>query len=356
MTSIALRETRFSPLTQIVRRRLLPVPGEVLVHVGDWVQAHDPIARACVAGEMHVVDMARSLRVDVSSVPRHVCVQEGQAVFKEEVLAHRKRFFRRRREVTAPCTGTVQRVDDGYVFLSEFQQTLTLDAYIPGEVIDEYPHRGIAVSVPGSLVRGIWGSGGERRGILATMVSSPDELLTWERVGLRYRGTILVGGVLEDPRVLLRARQFRLCGLIVGSILPSLRAMCERLPLSVVVTEGVGRIPMAEPIFDLLRSYHGQPAVIAGSSRHTNSGPEVVVPQPGRLAPDAQALTMVRAISVGTRVRLTRTPYLGIIADVIAVPDMPLETPIGSHADGVEVRLPDGRRLFVPLVNLEPLS
>lgn len=351
--SIAPHEIRFSPLTQIVRRRLLPAPGEVLVHVGDRVQAGDVVARASVEGQLYAIDLAHSLGIGVRAASRHVRISEGQSVTTDTILASARRFWIRKREVRAPFQGLVRGIHDGRVFLRQDAQTISLRAYVPGEIIERYPHRGVSVRAVGSLVRGIWGSGGERQGTIVTMVAEPGDLLTWEQVGIRYRGTILVGGVLQDPRVLYRARQFRLYGLIVGSMLPSLQPICRQLPLPVVVTEGMGHIPMAEPLFDLLRSHHGRLAIISGSM-DSSSGPEVIVPQP----PGTQvtALTVACPVEVGTWVRLTRAPYLGIIGQVLSVSATPQKTAIGTQAEGAEVRLPNGQTMFVPYVNMESLG
>jgi hypothetical protein len=355
MTSTALRESRLLQVTEIVRRRLLPGSGDVLVSVGDRVQPDDIVAQASVDGQLGVIDLARELGTGVRQALRFLRVSPGQEIEPEELIASRKGFWRQRQEIRAPFAGVVQTVEDGYVFLRQHSQRFDLSAYIPGQVIEQYPHRGVAIGVNGSVVRGIWGSGGEHQGMLATMVAGPDQVLTWERVGLRYRGTILVGGILEDARVLLRARQFRIVGIVTGGILPGLRPLCERLRFPVLVTKGMGRIPMAEPVFELLRSYHGRSAVMAGSPQLSASGPELVIPLPGPSS-DAQALMVVRPIERGMRVRLTRAPYLGVVAEVVGLPTMPQQTSIGSFAEGALVRLPEGRRIFVPLVNLEPLG
>lgn len=355
MTSTALRESRLLQVTEIVRQRLLPGSGEVLVSVGDRVQPDDIVARAAVDGQLGVIDLAHELGTSVSHVSRFLRVTPGQEVEAEEIIASRKMLLRQQQQIRAPFAGIIQRIEDGYVFLRQHRQTLELSAYIPGQVIEQYPHRGVAIGVTGSVVRGIWASGGEYQGMLATMVASPEQVLTWERVGLRYRGTILVGGILEDPRVLLRARQFRIVGIVTGGMLPGLCRLCERLRFPVLVTEGMGRIPMAEPVFELLRSYHGRSAVMAGSPRHSASGPELIVPIPARPS-DAHELMVVRPIEKGMRVRITRAPYMGVVAEVVGLPTALQQTSIGSFAEGALVRLPEGRRLFVPLVNLEPLG
>ncbi len=347
-------ETRFSPLVQIVRRRLLPVPGEVLVRVGDRVQPDDVVARANVEGPLRVIDAAQALGVSAQEAMRSMRVAVGQAVGSGDVLASARPTMFRRVQVKAPCAGTIQGLTDGLIFLRQPPQELRLSAYMPGEVTEVYPHRGVAIRGVAALVRGVWGSGRETRGLLAAMVGASGDVLTWDRVGLRYRGTILIGGILEDPQVLLRASRFRIAGLIVGSMLPGLRPLCAQLGLPVIVTEGMGRIPMAEPIFQLLRSHHGRRAVLCGAAPDAGNGPEVIVP----LAEDTPSMALIvsRPIEVGARVRITRPPYLGAVGQVVAIPTGAQETTIGTRADGAEVRLADGRRVFVPGVNMELLG
>jgi len=354
MTLTSPHEARFSPLTEIVRRRLLPVPGQVVVHNGDRVQADDIVAQATIEGQLHTVDLANALNVSVRTASRHAHVSVGQKVTPETILASISTLGIGKRQIKSPFEGVVKDISEGYIFIRQEPQAVSLRAYVPGRIVECYPHRGVAIRATGALIHGIWGSGGERQGVLVTMVSRPTEALTWKQVGLRYRGTILVGGVLEDPRVLFRAKQFHIHGIIVGSMLPHLRPLCEKLSLPVVVTEGMGRIHMASPILELLRSHHGRLAVISGAQGDGSSGPEVIIPLPAENARES-SLVGAHAIKVGTRVRLTRSPYLGTIAQVVT-PSVTRKTVAGTQAEGAEVRLQNGRRLFIPLVNMESID
>ena len=349
MTSIA-REPRLVSRAEIVRRRLLPVPGIVRVHEGDRVGPRDIVAEATVGGSLHVIDVAYEMGVGQRAAARAMRISPGEHVGVGAILA--SRAFGKR-QVVAPCSGTIQEIDQGCVLLRRDAQTLTLTAYVPGKVIETYPHHGVAIRTYGALVRGIWGTGDEREGLLAVVAQSPDEVLTWEQVGLRYRGTIVVGGILEDPRVLYRASQFRVSGLVAGSMLPALRATCEQLWLPVVITEGMGRLPMAEPLFRLLSKQHGRAAVLSGSPLDGSDTPELIIP--GNVGDDALPVTP-RLIEVGAEVRLTRPPFVGQIAHIVALHDEPQETAIGTFAEGAGVRLADGRTVFVPYANLELLQ
>ncbi len=351
-----VHETRFSPLTRIVRRRLLPAPGEVRVRVGDRVQADEIVAETRIEGQVRMIDLAADLQLSRRAVARHLRVEPGQTVALGAALAVAG-LPGRRRMAAAPVAGTVVGVHDGTLLIRQDPQQVLLQAYVPGEVVESYPHRGVDILTAGALVRGVWGCGGETQGVLAVMVDAPDGPLTWDRVGLRYKGAIVAGGVLDDPRTLQRAAQFALGGLVVGSLAPALRPLCAAMGLPVVVTEGIGRIAMAQPIFDLLRLHHGHLSSLSGA------GPELVVP----LAGGAQAVgydtgvDRPRRPEPGMRVRLVRPPYLGLVAEIVAADTLAPDDAAaawaqGTAAEGADVRLPDGAVLFVPYVNMEPLE
>jgi len=349
MMPTRLLEVRFSPSAQIVRRRLLAVPGEVTAQVGDQVEADDIVARALIDGQLRSLDLARGLQVSARAVSHYVRVSEGDRLAAGDLVA-RRGVLPGRRELRSPWSGTVRGLCDGCLFVREEPREVQLRAYLPGRVVEQYPERGIAIQASGALVRGIWGSGHEGYGILAIRTQAPGDELLWNAFGLCYRGTIVVGGILRDPRVLRRASHFRLSGLVIGSIAPDLMPLAAAVQLPIVVTEGLGDTPMAGPVFDLLRQHHGRRAAICGPQGGGQSGPELVIPLPGD---GPLALVPAQAIEPGDIVRLTRPPFMGAIARVMTLPGRPQETAIGTHADGAEVRLQDGRRAFVPYVNME---
>lgn len=347
-------ETHFSPLTQIVRRRVLPTAGELLVHRGDRVIPTDTVAQCSVAGQVRVIDVASALGVDTAKAARQMQVSVGDHVEAGDPLAKPSVLSWPGIGIVAPFDGTVQDVGDGYIFLRQDPQPHSLHAHIPGEVVETYPHRGVSIRTTGAYVRGVWGTGGEGEGVLVVRAPDAAQPLGWEQVSLRHRGAILVGGVLQDPRVLFRAQQFRLGGLIVGSISARLKRICRGLDLPLVITEGVGEIPMAEPIFHALHTYHGRPAVISGTPDEEKDA-EVIVPLHTDEEPPTLD-TISQPLAEGTRVRLTRSPYLGLLGEIFSLVESPHETSIGTRAKGAIVELPSGRRVFVPYVNMERLE
>jgi hypothetical protein len=366
--AIAAHTPRLASSVDLVRRRLLHRTGDVLVHVGDHVDAEDVVAREMLPGRLHVIDVAKALGVSPRAVAKHLSVQEGETITGGTELATVRWLGLRVKQLLSPVEGLVIGIRNGLLFVRQRPRQRDLTAYVPGEVLEVFPHRGVSIGTTGAFVGGIWGSGpdhgaGYSAGVLVVTVDHPQAPLTWQQVGIRYRGTVLVGGTLQDPRVLYRARQFRVHGIVVGSMHPGLRPVCERLGLTVIITEGMGQIPMAEPVFDLLRSLHGHMALLGGarggdglstlSDAGSGTGPEVIIPQPrGRQTLVREA---PRALEVGMVVRLTRPPHVGTVARVEAVPVTPQLTAVGIPAMGATVRLSNGQRVFVPLVNLEVL-
>jgi hypothetical protein len=349
-------EARYAATTLLIRQQLLPEPGEVLVAVGDRVQANDVVARTQRDGPIYGIDLVDALDVSLQDVERYLVVAPGDRVAAGDLLAVCGWPHVRRRRLVAPSDGTVQDVIDGTLFIRQAPEPFELRACVPGEIVETHPHSGVTIRSVGALVRGIWGSGQRRQGALVTLVSDPGQPLTWEMVSLRYRGTILVGGVIEDARVLYRASRFRLGGIIAGGLSARLRPLCETLPLPVVITEGMGHVPMARPIYEMLLSHHGHQAIITGAEQDGPHGPEVIIPLSSQAAPQAMALVVAQPVGRGQWVRLTRAPYLGMMGKIIALPSTPQETAIGTRAMGAQVRLLDGRQVFVPYVNLERLD
>ena len=128
-----VHETRFSPLTQLVRHRLLPAPGEVRGHVGDRVQADEVVAETAVAGSVRMIDLAADLNLSRRSVARHLRVSPGEIIAAGTPLAV-VGLPGKRRQIAAPVAGTVADIHDGTLLIREEPQQIRLRAYVPGEI------------------------------------------------------------------------------------------------------------------------------------------------------------------------------------------------------------------------------
>ena len=231
-----------------------------------------------------------------------------------------------------------------------------LRAYMYGTVSSILQDRGAVIEATGALVQGVWGAGGESLGILKCIVKSPDEPLQVKAIDPSCHGSILVGGVGVDDAAFERAQELQVRGIVVGGLLPELVSQVEQLPFPVVVTEGIGAVPMSTPIFHLLTTNEGREASISGriQPRWGAVRPEIIVPLPAETVPPAQTQPGA-PLAVGTRVRAVRAPYMGAVGTVVALPVHARRIQTGARVHGAEIDLGQEPPVFIPLVNLEVL-
>ncbi len=338
----------------IQRLRELPCPGEVLVEPGDQLEPGDVVARCASEKRVLALDLARALQVPVGDVPRYLLVHPGQQIEPGTVVAARHRAMRPLLRVKADERGVVIGEQEGSLFLcapSDYEQ---LRAYIPGEVSEVYPERGVLMQSSGHVLHGIWGAGREAAGLLSLEVADAGAPLAWHRVTERHYGMVLAAGMLQSAVALRRAAQYGVAGIIAGSLHPDLRQACRDAPFPVVITEGMGRIAMTAPAFSLLQQHHGSRVVLAGDGRLTASGPELIIPDPI----GSRDLSLAGALTpgVGSLVRLTGFAHMGAVGEIVSMPQEPQFSPAGESIRGAWVRLTDRRMIFVPLENLELLG
>ncbi len=347
--------TRAVPYTVIKRRRLLPRQGEVLVRPGDRVEPLTIVARTRSGGELHVVDVGKTLAVKGRDLDPYLLKAEGDKVEEGEAIAARGgRLVPLRRVCRAPVAGQIVAIGGGRVVLESRSGTFELFAHLKGTVASVIPNLGVGIETTGALVQGIWGAGGEAQGVLKMLVEDPREQLTGEAIDLGCHSAIIVGGSLADRETLERAKQMNVCGIIVGSIGVDLVEQASDLPCPVIVTEGVGQVPMASVIFELLRSNAGREASISGVTRLGGETvrPEIIIPLPRGEATPA-SLRSGDVLEIGAQVRVIRQPYLGSVGRVIALPAQPQAVDSGARLRGAEVELEGQGRVFVPYANLE---
>jgi len=333
---------------EIKRYRVLPAPVDILVHKGDVVEPEQPVAERLRPGEMFTVDVARALGVSARRARRCMLVSEGKRVVAGDPLARKDGPFRHR-EVSAPVTGIVSAIVGGRLFFKTEDYLERLTAGLPGRVVDVITDRGVVIACEGSVISGIWGLGADVRGTLTVAGYSSRGRLTWEEVGRKSGGTIVAGDSLTDERALRRARQFGLSGLLTSSIDPKLVPLAMELGLSIIVTEGMGDISLPDPVRELLMAHVGRPALLFPLGADEQHRPELIIPLEDSSAVGEPGIGQ-NENAHGPLVRITRPPYCGVVGRLISL----LPETVGT-SQVAEVRLPDGGRAQVPIVNLELL-
>jgi hypothetical protein len=353
------------------RERRLPLKGEVLVAVGDPVSADTVVARTRLPGNVQTVNIAAKLAIDPARVPDALTMPVGAATRKGEVIAEGKSLFGLvRQRALAPADGTIESVSPitGQLILREPPIPVEVDAYVRGRVAEVLPEEGVVIEAEGALMQGIFGVGGETFGTLRVVATSPDEELSATKLTSAHRGCVVVGGSYVSHATLMRARELEIAAVVVGGFDDrDLRELlgrdlgvaitgAEDLGFTLVLTEGFGRIRMAERTWKLLGSHEGQQASVSGATQ-IRAGvlrPEIVIPRAAGSGSGPRAAAPALGLEIGSILRVIREPYFGRIARVVELPAelQPLETE--ARVRVVTVEFADDRsRAVVPRANVE---
>lgn len=357
--------------TVILKTRRLPIKGEVLVQEGDMVQPDTVVARALLPGILQTVRVAQTLGIEPKQIRSALKVKEGDTVEKDQVIAETKGFLGLFRGVAkSPVTGTVELISEvtGHVGVRQPPTVVDVNAYVQGRVVKVLPQEGAVIETQGALIQGIFGVGGERRGIVRVLVNNPNETLTAQHIPNDVAGQILVGGATIEADAITRAAEQGAVGIVVGGIRDTdlVRYLghdigvaitgSEDIPLSIIVTEGFGAIQMASRTFRLLKSLEGKTASINGATQ-IRAGvirPEIIVPleAPAQL-PESPPAREAQLLDIGSAVRIIREPYFGQLGTVVELPPELMEIESGTHARVLKARLNDGSVVVVPRANVE---
>ncbi len=356
--------------TTVRRRRLLSLPGTVLVTAGETVRANQAVARAELPGKVYPLNLANQLGVAPDEIHEYLIKKAGDPVQKDEILAENKPLMKWfKTEVLSPITGVVESVSTvtGQVLLREPPRVLELLGYVDGLIVEVIPEQGVVVETDCSLVQGIFGIGGETRGEIVIAVTSPDEVLTPRHLTAGMKGKVVVGGSFISSDALARAKEVGVVGLVIGGIHDKdLRALLgydlgvaitgtEQVGFTLILTEGFGTIPMAGKTFNLLSAHAGQQASISGATQ-IRAGvirPEIIIPTGTSGAHGIAAVSEREGIRIGDQVRVIRDPLFGKIGEVASLPSDLQKIPTESEVRVMEVRFSDGSRAMIPRTNIE---
>ncbi|RLE53377.1 MAG: hypothetical protein DRJ26_03435, partial [Candidatus Methanomethylicota archaeon] len=274
-------------------------------------------------------------------------------------------------EIKSPVDGYIEHISEvtGQVILREPPIPVEIDAYIPGIVTKVIPKEGVVIECAATFIEGIFGIGGERHGEIYVAVNSPDEELTVDKITPECEGKIIVGGSYATCDVLKKAMEVGAKGVVVGGVdfkdftdflgyeIGVAITGHEDIPMTIIITEGFGKVRMAKKTFNLQKENEGVLAAINGATQ-IRAGvirPEIIVPKldvnPLELPEEEEIL--VGGMQPGTKIRVIRAPYFGALAKVVRLPIELQQVETESPVRVVEIELEDGRRVIVPRANVE---
>ncbi|OQY26305.1 MAG: hypothetical protein B6244_13995 [Candidatus Cloacimonetes bacterium 4572_55] len=363
---------RVTKSTILRKERRLPLPGEVIVKVGDRVEAEDIVARTHLPGNVKSVNVANKLSLPPSDVAACMTKKVGNPVEKDEVIAQTKTFFGLFTPTcVSPIKGTIESISKitGQVLVREMPIPVEMRAYIDGQVIEILPDEGVVVESGTAFIQGIFGIGGESGGEIKVLVSNPSEILEESLIDSSCKDKLLVGGSLVTEPALKKAVSVGAKGIVVGGLnAKDLKNILgydigvaitgsEKVGVTLVITEGFGGISMASRTFDLLKSREGEKASINGATQ-IRAGvirPEVIIPlaEQGSVKKEKTAQKNVGMTS-GHVVRIIREPNFGMLGEVL---ELPAELEVMESETKVRVLrarlLKTGEEVTIPRANVE---
>lgn len=354
----------------IIKERKLPLKGEVLVGVGDRVGSDDIVAKTELPGNPELINIANKLGIEASEVPESMLKKIGDFVENNEDIAISKGLFGLfRTRCKSPISGTIEHISDttGKVLVRAPAIPVEVRAFIDGEVIEVMPNEGVMVETFGSFIQGIFGVGGEIVGEIAAFSDDPERVLETSDITDAYKDKVLIGGSLVTYETLQAAIKAGIVGIItagfddadlrkfLGYDLGVAITGSEELGLTLVVTEGFGKIRMADKTFNLLRKSVGKKASINGATQ-IRAGvirPEIIICALELKDKTESAGEESLGMIIGSTVRVIREPRFGELAKVVSLP-VPL-TIVQSETKVrvVEVEFRDGKRWMLPRANVE---
>lgn len=307
------------------------------------------------------IPVSASLRCRADEMIPYLRVAPGDRVQQGQMLAVRE-------DVPAtlvarsPHDGVVDTIDssEGTVVLRRHRGRQVVRAFIPGHVQRVIPGRGAVISSQGSVIRGVFGAGGERVGVMAVKDTHALRAVDIEQ---GHRNSVLAVRGHLSLDALLKAHEAGVQAVVGASALAAdmVHLMgedlgrgvtgSESMGLAVVLTEGFGRLEMDDELWALLSRHRGSTACVRAETQ-MRAGvirPEVILPGAD------STLSIERGsgeLRVGATVRIVREPGFmqrGIVEGLMGASDVGN----GIRAPALRVALEDGSVLTVLQANVE---
>ena len=350
--TIHTRVTRLDGLATVRRARRLPYPGDVLTPVGQQVGPVQVVARAPDYMDYQILRASDVLEVKAEDLEQYLLVEVGTLIEKGTPIMRRPGMFGRSKIFRSPVEGYVNLIHDGCLVVQRVGELIELRAQLPGRVVSIIPERGVIIEAIGALIQAVWDSGKDGYGQLMKASDSADGTVQAELIGNQARGTVLVAGTATDLDLLNHFEEQGVRGLIVGSLTEAMCNAVGDLAFPVIATDGIGDMPMAEPIFHHLSQSAGRDVSLLAADHGPRSQPvEIFIPLPAA----RQGEVRVNAVDVGSTVRVLRPGGDLSVGTVIRLQPLPHKNSLGTPLPGADVELNGGERKFVPYTNLELL-
>jgi hypothetical protein len=342
-----------SSLRKITRHRELPLPGKVLVRQGQNVNSRNVIAEAVVRPEHILMDIARGLHVSAQQADGLMQRSSGDMINKDDLIAGPIGLTRR--VVRAPKAGKVIVAGEGQMLMQVDNPPFQVLAGLPGTVSALIPNRGAVIETTGAIVQGLWGNEKMTFGLMQSKLQNPGDELSTNQLDLSLRGAILLGGHCCDAKVLKKAADIPLRGLILTSMTSDLIPLAKKMGYPIIVIEGFGRRSLNTISYNILTSNDNRDVAINANSQQPSKGirPEIIIPLEG----SSELIELshdIEEFAPGQKIRITRDPYAAHTGTINSINQDITAFPSGLKLPAaiINLTIPE-EQITVPLANLE---
>ena len=370
--------TSYTPGLKVLKKtifktkRILPLKGDVHVNVGDVIQPDTIVASTNLPGNVQMVKLSNILNIDPKDVGNVLKVKEGDLVRKGEMIAETEGVFGFfKSSYFSPIDGIIESISPttGRLIIRDKPIPVQIDGYVRGVVDKVIPEEGIVVRSSASLIQGIFGIAGEKKGVISLVSSNPEDELLESQITSDMKGKIIIGGSFVGIKAYKTAMKNDVAGIVVGGFnyydlkeilgynLGVAITGTESLNTALIVTEGYGKIPMSNSTFSLLKEHNNQVASINGSTQ-IRAGvirPEIVIPLKSELKEEKTVAEPNKGISIGSIVRVIRSPLFGKIGEVVSLPTDLQQMESETLVRVAEIKI-DDKKLLIPRANLESVE
>ena len=356
--------------TKIIKKRQLPMKGNVHLKIGDIVKSDAIVASTELPGNVQMLNVANKLNIEPEHVPECMLAELDESIYNGQIIAESKGIFGMfKSQLKSPIDGTLANVSEitGQAILSEPPIPVEVDAYTSGTITEVEDEEGVTIETVGALVQGILGIGGENHGILEVVTTSPSDELTAEMIQEKHKNMVLVGGSFLTKDTFEHARKIGVAGIVSGGFdytdlskilgysLGVAITGSEDIGPSLIITEGFGRISIAVRTYELLVSNKGKFASINGSTQ-IRAGvirPEILIPDEIGNGEIGEFEEADLAISDGSLIRVIRAPYFGRVGKVKSLPPELQKMESETMVRVAKIEFEDGTIEIIPRANLE---
>ncbi|MDA1012852.1 MAG: hypothetical protein O3A00_00195 [Planctomycetota bacterium] len=361
---------KVSGQTRHKTRRILPIPGEVLVKKGDRVQAEDIVAQTFMPGDITPVNVANKLSLPPVDVIECMLKKAGDRIEIGDAIACTKGIFGFfKSELKSTVAGEIESISEvtGQMIVRGEPLQVRVLAYLTGEVVEVIPNSGVVIESNVAMIQGIFGLAGEAFGTIRMACGSHNEELTADLITSDMLGQIVIGGARMTGDAVRKAIAVGASAVVSGGMddqdvkdilgydLGVAITGSEKIGTTVLITEGFGEISMAERTFKLLGQHEGREASVNGATqiRAGVMRPEILIPLEAGVVIDEESKREAGLLEIGTPIRVIRDPHFGIIGDVCELPTEPAVLESGSKARVLSVKFASGSVVTVPRANVE---